>query len=59
MEKQKTSHRKSSVLETLGFASKHAADLADQAKDKLDEVSGRTKDAAKDAKKKAKETFDL
>ena len=43
------------LVETLGFASKHAAALTDQAKEKFDEVSGN----AKKAKKAAKDTLDL
>ena len=43
------------LAETLGFASKHAADLTDQAKEKFDEVAGN----AKKAKKAAKDTLDL
>lgn len=57
--KQNLSNVQSFVLETLGFASKHAADLADQAKEKLDEVSGRAQETAKKAKKDVKNTLDL
>ena len=42
-------------LETFGLASKHTADLADQAKEKFDEVSGKAKKTGKEAKKAAKD----
>lgn len=46
-------------LETFGMASKHTADLADQAKEKFDEVSGQAKKTGKEAKKAAKDQVDL
>jgi len=50
---------KNSIFETLGIASKAAADITDQAKTKFDEVSGKAKKSAEKAKKKIKETADL
>jgi len=50
---------KDSILETVGVASKHTADLTDQAKDKFDEVSGRAKKTAKQVKKDAEKSLDL
>jgi uncharacterized protein YjbJ (UPF0337 family) len=47
------------VLETIGLASKTAADVTDQAKAKLDEVSGKAKKTAEKAKKKVKDAVDL
>ena len=52
-------HLRSSCLETLGLASKAAADATDQAKAKFDEVSGKAKKGAEKAKKKVQETIDL
>ncbi len=46
-------------LETIGLASKTAADVTDQAKAKLDEVSGKAKKTAEKAKKKVKDAVDL
>lgn len=46
-------------LETLGLVSKHTADLADQAKDKYDELSGKAKNVGEKLKKDAKDTLDL
>jgi len=50
---------KNSILETLGLASKAAADLTDQAKSKFDEVSFSAKKTAEKAKKKVKDAVDL
>ena len=46
-------------LETFGLASKHTADLADQAKEKFDEVAGKAKKNAEKTKKAAKGEGDL
>ena len=48
-----------SRLETVGFASKHAAAYTDQAKEKFDEYSGKAQKTAKQAEKKVKESLDL
>ena len=47
------------LVETLGLASKAAADVTDHAKSKFDEVSGKAKKTAEKAKKKVKEAADL
>jgi F0F1-type ATP synthase membrane subunit b/b' len=46
-------------LGTLGMASKHTADLTDQAKEKFDEVTGKAKKTVQDTKKAAKDQLDL
>lgn len=52
-------HRFTFALESLGLASKTAADITDQAKAKFDEVSGKAKKTADKAKKKVQETVEL
>jgi len=51
--------RKSSYLETFGIASKHAADITDQAKEKFDELAGKAQKTAEKTKKNVKDTLDL
>jgi hypothetical protein len=51
--------KKFSSLEKVGIASKHVADLTDQAKDKLDEVSGKAQKTATKVKKDVKDGLDL
>ncbi len=46
-------------LETIGLASKTAADVTNQAKSKFDDVSAKAKKTAEKAKKKVKEAADL
>jgi vacuolar-type H+-ATPase subunit E/Vma4 len=51
--------RKFSYLETFGIASKHAADITDQAKEKFDELAGKAQKQAEKTKKNVKDTLDL